>query len=133
MRALACVNAFGFLLLLILSIFRRAYPEVVLTLLIYAFVVFCPGVVVSTILELKGASRFNRKAVMVCAWYAVNASLFLNIFIIGYVLLYVHCAGEKYKTDCKSGLGSKIGAVLILMVGQAAVQVYLAMVATWYF
>ena len=71
---------------------------------------------------------------MLTAWYAVAASLFLNIFIVGYVILYVDCEGEKkYKKDCKDGLGDKIGAVLILMVCQSAVQSYLAMVATWYF
>ena len=132
-RALASVEIFCFLLLLILSITRREYPEVVATLLVYAFVIFCPGIIASIILELKGASRSLRKTVMVCAWYAVSASLLLNIFILGYVILFVNCKSEESKQDCKTGLGNKIGAVLIMMIGQASIQVYFAMVATWYF
>ena len=70
---------------------------------------------------------------MITAWYIVAASTFLNIFTVGYVILFANCNGEDSKTDCKSGLGSKIGAVLIMMIIQEALQVYLSMVATWYF
>ena len=53
---------------------------------------------------------------MVIAWYAVSASTFLNIFTVGYVILFANCDEKDDKTECKSGLGSKIGAVLIMMV-----------------
>lgn len=73
-------------------------------------------------LESKGPTRLHRKITMVAGWYAVSASIFLNIFIVGYVILFANCDGtEQTAEDCKSGLGSKIGAVLILMVGQSAI------------
>jgi len=84
-------------------------------------------------LELKGPIRVLRKTTMITAWYEASTSLFLNIFIIGYIILFVNCVGSEHTPDCKSGLGGKLGAVLILMIIQTVVQTYLAFVATWYF
>ena len=133
-RSIGALNAFCFFLLLILAICKHGHSEAVWTQLFYAFFVFLPGVAAVALLELKGRTLLNRRVVMITAWYTVAATLFINIFIIGYVILYVDCQGEKkYKKDCKDSLFDKIGAVIILMVFESAVQVYLAMVATWYF
>ena len=128
------IDTFCFILLLILCGVKHGHGEVIATQLIYAFFVFCPGMLAQILLEVKGSTVGTfRKIVMITAWYAVSASVLLNIFIIGYIILFVNCDGEESTTECKSGLGSKIGACLILMIGQAAVQVYLSMVATWYY
>ncbi len=70
---------------------------------------------------------------MITSWYIVSSSLFLSLFIIGYIILFENCNDDKSDTDCKSGLGGKVGACLILMIMQSCIQVYFAMVATWFY
>ena len=103
-------------------------------MLIYAFFVYLPGLVAQALLELKGTSEHLiwRKIVMIASWYTVACGLFMSLFIIGYIILFVNCKGGG-DTDCKSGLGGKIGACILIIILQTSIQVYLAMVATRFY
>ena len=48
------INAFTFIFLLIFACVRHSYQEVVLTLIIYAFLVFLPGLIAAIFHEIKG-------------------------------------------------------------------------------
>ena len=102
-------------------------------LVAYALLVFLPGVVSHVLLEVKGSGKLWRNVLMLTSWYLGAASLLLNLFVIGYVLLYANCPDQQSKDDCKSGLGGKIGVCLILMTLQSATQFYLARVTTWFY
>jgi len=62
-----------------------------------------PGIVVAGVLEVKGASRAWRKCFMTTAWWTACAGLFINIFIVGYVILYASCleSSASSRQDCK--------------------------------
>ena len=48
------IMAFTFIFLLIFAIVKHSYQEVVLTLIIYAFLVFLPGLIAAIFHEVKG-------------------------------------------------------------------------------
>jgi len=59
----------------------------------------------------------------------------VNFFVIGYVLLFASCEdthSARAKAECKSGQGGKITLCIFLMVCQVLLQVYLALVTTWF-
>ena len=90
------IMAFTFLLLLIYAIIKHRHREVVLTLLVYAFLVFLPGLIAAIFHEVKGDKvQILRKIVMFSAWYAFAAILFMNVFIIVYIMLFVKCDTES--------------------------------------
>ena len=133
-RILAVIDTTAFILLVTLAILDREETDDLSTLMIYSLMVFGPGIVCQICLEVGGQTQAKRKYVMISAWYSAGASLLVNIFIIGYVILYNNCQYEddgQSSSNCTDGI--RFGAVLFLMILQAILQVYLAMVTTWYY
>ena len=70
--------------------------------------------------EIKGDKvQILRKIVMFSAWYTFAAILFMNIFIIVYLMLFVKCDTEsdQNRFKCKDNRGGVIGAAIIFMTG----------------
>ena len=101
--------------MLILAIAKREYSHVVVTLMFYSFICILPTIISGALVEIKGPTRDFRKSVMVTSWYTMITSLFLNIFIIAYVLLYEVCDEAKRTTRCKTDLTEVVAAVSVLM------------------
>lgn len=93
-RTLGITHAVLFLLGLFIAIGKHSHTEAVLTLIIYSFIVFLPAAILVFVQEFKGPIRILRKALMIASWYSLSASVFLNIVILGFVILYVSCDGS---------------------------------------
>ena len=94
LRTLLVINIISYIILLILAIVERNHSEAVLTLVLYAFIVYIPAIVYQFIFEFRADTRFLRKSIMVSAWYEVATSFFLDIFTLGYVIMFVNCKNE---------------------------------------
>ena len=70
---------------------------------------------------------------MISGWWTASASLFMDIFIVSYIVLYVNCKDARQPEKCKDRLSGKVGAVMCLMFLQIAIEFYLALVAHWYY
>ena len=113
------MNAFIFLVLLCFAISRRESPEKVVTLILYALFVYLPGIVTTILIEVKGPQTLWRRLVMLSACYTVLAAAAMNVFVLGYVLVYAECKdmhSARKRDKCKSEQGGKITVCLIFMI-----------------
>ena len=91
MRTLGVIDIVAWIVLLALAITKRGTATVVIVMLIYAFCIFLPGAVLFFVKEVYGPSKKLRMAIMLAAWYSFSASIFINLFILGYIILYINC------------------------------------------
>ena len=92
MRTLGVIDIIAWVVLLSLAIGKRGNKTVVCVMLIYAFCIFLPGSVLFFVKEVYGPSKKLRMAIMLVAWYSFSASIFINLFILGYIILYINCS-----------------------------------------